>query len=299
MDRARAAMQPAYGGARLAQGAPVLYGASVLGLARPLAFAFGAALAFGMTFATTVAAEAQPTGVVPLRTGFTPDPVRFGGTTRGDARLAAAASEPSCAVGYFGATPSHLLELETRVGFMRLYATGEADLAIAVRDAEGRWHCNDDTYGRHPSVEGSWLPGRVEVFIGTHELGTSAKYELRLTEARSMRPGAGPEGGEAGDETGLARDAGLVIDTETGRFDAIRLRRGFLPDPRFLAGHTEPDDDGTVDISVLGGDCHGFTPGAPAHVITLIDDFDYLQLYVVPLSADRWPDDEPPSVSQV
>jgi hypothetical protein len=180
-----------------------------------------------------------------------------------------------------------------------VYATGPDDLAIAVRDGEGRWHCNDDTYGHHPSVEGTWLPGRVEVFVGTHTAGASADYTLRLTETRSMRPGAGPEGGEAADETGLARDAGLDIVAETGRFDGIRLRRGFLPDPRFLAGHTEPEDDGTVDLTILGGDCHGFTPGGPGHVITLLDDFDYLQLYVLPLSGDRWASDESPGVSIV
>lgn len=242
-------------------------------------------------------AGAQVAGVVALRTGFTPDPAVFEGTAHGAQRLPAVASEPGCAAGFFGAAPSHVLMLETRVGFLRLYVTGTADHAIAVRDAEGRWHCNDDTYGHHPSVEGTWLPGRVEVYVGMHDPGASGAYELRLTETRSMRPGAGAEGGEAGDEAGLARSAGMRVDAETGRFDGIRLRRGFLPDPRFLAGHTEPDDDGTAELSVLGGDCHGFTPYGPAHIVTLLDDFGYLQLYLVPLTGDRWSDDAPPVVT--
>lgn len=238
-------------------------------------------------------------GSVPIRTGFTPDPALFEGSTHGDGELRAADEEPTCRIGFFPGSPTHVLSLETRVGFLRIYATSDADLAIAVRDAEGRWHCNDDTYGRHPSVEGTWLPGRVDVWVGTHDHGASADYTLRLTETRSMRPGAGPEGGEAADETGLARDAGLGIDAEEGRFDGIRLRRGFLPDPRFMAGHTEPEDDGTVDISVLGGDCHGFTPGAPAHVVTLLDDFDYFQIYLLPLEADHWAMGETPMVSML
>lgn len=265
----------------------------MLVLARPIQ----AVLAAALVLAPSGRVRAQALGSVSLRTGFTPDPALFEGTARGDAHLSAETSEPTCASGFFSREPSHVFVLETRIGFLRIYATSPADLAIAVRDAEGRWHCNDDTYGRHPSVEGSWLPGRVEVHVGTHEPGASAEYELRLTEARSMRPGAGPEGGEAADETGLARDAGMEIDAETGRFDGIRLRRGFLPDPRFLAGHTEPDDDGTVDLTVLGGDCHGFTPNGPAHVITLVDDFDYLQLYILPLMGDRWAIDEAASVS--
>lgn len=280
---------------RLARDAPLLYRDDVHVPTRTLVLTLlGVLCVPGST-----PAAAQLSGSVPVRTGFTPDPAVFPGTAAGGGRLLEAAGEAACGAGFFGREPSHVLDVETRVGFMRIYATSSADLVIAVRDGEGRWRCNDDTYGRHPSVEGTWLPGRVLVYVGTHDALASVEYELRLTETRSMRPGAGPEGGEAGDETGLARDAGLGIDDETGRFDGIRLRRGFLPDPRYLAGHTEPDDTGTVDVSVLGGDCHGFTPGAPAHLVTLQDDFDYLQLYVVPLMGDRWATDEAPGVSLV
>lgn len=234
-------------------------------------------------------------GVVPLRTGFIPDPAVLYGTAAGDGPSGATGTD--CELGFFGGAPSHVLLLETRVGFLRLYATGPGDLAIAVRDADGGWHCNDDRFGRHPAVEGTFSAGRVEVWIGTHASGERSEYQLRLTETRSMRPGVG-DGGEAGDETALARDAGMEVDGTAGRFDGIRLRRGFLPDPRFLAGDAAvPENEEGIDANVLGGDCHGLVAHTPSHTIELLDDFDFFQVYLVPLDDTRWPGEEPPPIS--
>lgn len=249
-------------------------------------------------FVASLALAQDVAGVVPLRTGFTPDPAILYGTASGERSLTVT-DPPECAQGFFGTSPSHVLQLETRVGFLRLYATGPSDLAIAVRDAEGFWHCNDDRFGRHPSVEGTWARGRVEVFVGTHAFGEHADYQLRLTETRSMRPGVG-DGGDAGDETGLARDAGMQVDATSGRFDGIRLRRGFLPDPRYLAGDAAlPEGEEGIDANVLGGECHGLVAHAPSHTIELLDELDFFQLYLVPLDDTRWPGEEPPPISIV
>lgn len=258
-----------------------------------------AALAFMLSAITVSGADAQIEGVVPLRTGFTPDPAVLVGTAVGRSPLDL--REPvECGAGFFSGAPSHVLQFETRVGFLRFYATGPGDLALAVRDAENHWHCNDDRFGRHPSVEGTWTQGRVEVWVGTHAPSPGEDYELRLTETRSMRPGVGPEGGDSGDESELARDAGFLVDAESGRFDGIRLRRGFLPDPRFLAGDsTLPADEEGTDANVMGGECHGLVSHAPSHVITLLDDFDFLQLYLLPMNDARWPGEEPPGLSMV
>jgi hypothetical protein len=233
-----------------------------------------------------------------VRTGFVPDPMVLHGAASGAAPLPL--SEPAgCREGFFASSPSHVLVLETRMGFLRLYATGPGDLALAVRDAEGLWRCSDDRFGRHPSVEGSWLRGRVEVYVGTHARGERSDYQLRLTEMRSMRPGVA-DGGDAGDERDLARDAGILVDAESGRFDGIRLRRGFLPDPRFLAGDAAlPADEEGIDASVLGGECHGLVTHAPSHTVELLDDLDFFQLYVVPIDEPRWPTGRSPPLSLV
>ena len=238
-------------------------------------------------------------GTVPLRTGFVPDPAVLSGVAEGEGPMPL--REPAeCMMGFFERAPSHVFDFQTRVGFLRFYATGPGDLVLAVRDAEGRWHCNDDRFGRHPSVEGTWTRGRVEVWVGTHGARDRTDYQLRLTETRSMRPGVGPDSSDAGDESDLAEDAGMVIDADTGRFDGIRLRRGFLPDPRFLAGDsTVTEDEGGTDASLLGGQCHGVVSHAPSHVITLLDDFDFVQLYLLPLDLDHWPSDENPALSLI
>jgi hypothetical protein len=233
-----------------------------------------------------------------VRTGFVPDPMVLHGTASGAAPLPIA--EPAeCGQGFFAASPSHVLVLETRMGFLRLYATGPGDLALAVRDAEGFWHCSDDRFGRHPSVERTWARGRVEVYVGTHGEAERSEYQLRLTEMRSMRPGVA-DGGDAGDERDLARDAGIRVDAESGRFDGIRLRRGFLPDPRYLAGDGAlPADEEGIDASVLGGECHGLVSHEPSHTVELLDEVDFFQLYVVPLDEPRWPSGRTPPLSLV
>lgn len=266
------------------------------GLVRPLALVV---LCLALSAAPGLDAQPPLPGVVPLRTGFIPDPAVLEGFAEGVAGLALS-DPPECAEGFFARTPTHVFAFETRVGFLRFYATSLGDLAIAVRDAEGHWHCNDDRFGRHPSVEGTWVPGRVEVWVGTHLPGERHPYQLRMTETRSMRPGVGPEGGDSGDETELARDAGFLVDAESGRFDGIRLRRGFLPDPRVLAGDsTLPEGQDGTDASVMGGECHGLVAHAPSHVITLLDDLDFFQLYLLPLNEDRWPSDEAPGLSMM
>src|SRR5690606_21549625 len=137
--------------------------------------------------------------------------------------------------GFVGGSPSHVLNLETRFGFLRLFATSDVNLVLAVRTADGSWLCSDDRFGPHPSVEGLFAAGRVEVYVGAATLGARGAYVLRVTETRSVRPGIGSDA--TWDEgAALARDIGLEIDAPEGGFENIRLRRGFLPDPRSLAG---------------------------------------------------------------
>lgn len=221
---------------------------------------------------TGAPARAQLEARVPLRTGFIPDPA----VLEGDASAVRPASElASQCSGFVGTSPSHVLGLETRFGYLRLFATSATDLVLAVRAADGSWLCSDDRFGPHPSVEGLFLPGRVEVYVGAATLGASGAYVLRITETRSVRPGIGSDA--SWDEgAALARDLGLEVEAPEGAFENIRLRRGFLPDPRALAGVA----GGTVDASPLGGTCRGRITPRPTHVITLRDGFDFLQLYL-------------------
>jgi hypothetical protein len=225
---------------------------------------------------------------VPLRTGFVPDPAELEGHTRG-ARAISDMAGPACA-GFVDEHASHVLSFETRFGFLRVFATSETDLVLAVRRADGSWLCNDDRFGTNPNVEGVFPAGRIEVWVGTHVLGASADYVLTLSEMRSVRPGVGASG--VHDDEDMAAELGLDAVAATGRFAPIHLHRGFLPDPRWIegaAGRTDEqraDDAGAggendlIEVSPLGDECRGLAEAAPSHVVTLQDDFDFLQLYL-------------------
>ncbi|MDQ3031236.1 MAG: hypothetical protein M3Y87_02380 [Myxococcota bacterium] len=217
-------------------------------------------------------AHAQFEAAVHIATGFIPDPAVLEGRASG-VRSAAELSD-QCS-GFIGTAANHVLALDTRFGYLRLFATSEVDLVLAVRTADGEWMCSDDRFGTHPSVEGLFQRGRVEVWVGTSATGASSDYALRITETRSIRPGVGTEI-IPGESSTLARDLGLEVEATEGLFTPIRLRRGFLPDPRFLEGVA----GGTIDAGALGGSCRGYITPRPTHVMTLRSPFDFLQLYL-------------------
>ncbi len=254
-----------------------------------------AALVLIPTLAT--AQPIAPEARIPLSTGFVPDPAQIDGHAHGSRAFADLAGG-DC-TGFVGDRPNHVMALDTRFGFLRIFATnvGDADLVLGVHvfDASGRatWMCSDDRFGNVPGIEGVFPPGRLEIWVGTHTLAQSADYTLQVTETRSVRPGIGT-GGTA-DDRSAATELGLEA-TAAGRYDAIHLRRGFLPDPRWLTGVAglaatveSPDagpESGPIEVTLLGNGCGGLVQASPAHVLTLIDDFDFLQLYLCEPSAD-------------
>ncbi len=220
----------------------------------------------------TPASPAPPvSGVPPIATGFTPDPLRLSGTTQGARPLSGIA--PGCR-GYVGAEPDHVVTLARRFGFLRFFVTAASDVTLALRAPDGRWHCAGRPLGGAPREEGRWAEGRYEVWIGSTQPDGHVAYELNVTEFRSVGPATSR--GETGVISG-GQEVGLSVDAERGRFRDRRLRRGFLPDPVTDGGTA----GGEVDVAALGGGCRGRVDPQPAHVLTLADDFDYLRIAVV------------------
>lgn len=247
-----------------------------------------ALLALALAPALALAQAVSPDARVPLSTGFVPDPTEIDGHAVGARALSEIAG--STCTGFVGDHASHVLSLNTRFGFLRVFATSDTDLVLGVRSidqaGEEHWSCSDDRFGTSPSVEGVFPRGTLEVWVGTHTLGASGDYQLRMTEMRSVRPGVGT-GGTA-DDRGAATDLGLDTSA-TGRFDPIRLHRGFLPDPRWLTGEARVDvattvdagvESGPIEVTLLGNGCGGLVQAAPAHIVTLLDDIDFLQIYL-------------------
>ncbi len=212
---------------------------------------------------------------VALRTGFVPDPL----VVRGEVapRVPLAPMGEGC-LGLSTSGPTQRIRMDTRFGFLRIFATGAVDLTLAVQTPNGVI-CSDDRFGRHPSIEGRFAPGEIAIWVGVKaDAGSPARaFELEITETRSIRPGV--RRGEEGERLSLAIEAGLDVRPEHGTATDIRLRRGFLPDPRYLEGNVVGSTD-SIDASGIGDVCRGFVPALPAHVVTLSDDLDFFQIYV-------------------
>lgn len=199
---------------------------------------------------------------VPIERGFTPDPVRISGAGGGDRSLRELGA--GCD-GYIASEPTRVLELQDDFSFLRLFAVSSATITLALRGTDGRWRCGGQRIGPAVMEEGSFGPGRLEVYVGGPEPGVRVGFDLSVTEFRSVGPsvGGGPEA-----------NVGLTLDAEEGRFRGRRLRRGFLPDPREDGGTAT----GVLDIRSVGPECRGFVQSDPSHLLTLRTDFDYFRV---------------------
>jgi hypothetical protein len=216
-----------------------------------------------------------PGSVFALRTGFVPDPVVFRGALAPISPLSRLGA--GCR-GVSSDAPTQRIRMDSRFGFLRVFATGAADLTLAVQTEQGVV-CSADRFGRHPAIEGRFNPGELAIWVGVEgPLGEGAReFELEITETRSIRPGV--RRGEEGERLALAIEAGLDTQPDTGSQGDLRLRRGFLPDPRWIAGQLVPEER-AVDVGGLGDSCRGYVPVRPSHVLRLQDDLDFFQIYV-------------------
>ena len=70
-----------------------------------------------------------------------------------------------------------------------MYVSSDADTTLVIRTPDGRFLCNDDTYGLNPSVEQpSWPLGRYMVWVGSYREGDHASYQLHVSELANNHP---------------------------------------------------------------------------------------------------------------
>lgn len=114
------------------------------------------------------------------------------------------------------------------------------DLVMAIRTADGRWLCDDDSGGsRMPLITATLAPGDHRVWVGTFTRGESAPFTFTLQGG----PGGGPDG--------LAPEATPLIGEVTLGAEAVRAT---------WPGTTT----GWVEASPVGGPrCRGWIPAAP------------------------------------
>lgn len=143
-----------------------------------------AALAAALAFAGGAHAQ-DPSlranfGEVSLSAGFTPDPYTVSLTAGGSidgARL------PGACVGHISAAPDFQLTYEAG-GFPLVFRTLSAqDTTLIINGPDGRWHCDDDSYGDGDAMVRFNRPqsGVYDVWVGVFGGGTAAAT-LQVTE---------------------------------------------------------------------------------------------------------------------
>ncbi len=123
---------------------------------------------------------------VRVRPGFTPDPARSRGRSGGEVN---ANQLGGACRGWVARRPDHFVQLQRNFAFLRIFVDSSADTTLVVRTPGGQILCNDDTYGLNPSVEQqSWPQGQYQVWVGSYSEGDHDRYQLNVTELRSVTP---------------------------------------------------------------------------------------------------------------
>lgn len=135
---------------------------------------FPASLAAAAALLAT-AASAQS---ISLSAGFLPDPVTFDTYSGGpnDARNIGG----SC-VGAVAVNADVTLYFDSAGGPLNIGIVSGSDTSLIIMAPDGRWYCDDDSYGLNPALEwGSAPSGRYEIWAGA--VGEPASATIVITE---------------------------------------------------------------------------------------------------------------------
>jgi hypothetical protein len=124
-----------------------------------------------------------------LRGGFVPDPFTTRITSGGNLDASNLGLAPGCR-GFVTRQPDYILDYENAADFLRFYATAGGDTTLVINDANGRWHCNDDSHGGlNPTVDISNPPsGQYDIWVGSYRANENIRSTLHVTELRSNHP---------------------------------------------------------------------------------------------------------------
>lgn len=138
-------------------------------------------------FAFVPAANAQIFDNVTLSAGFSPDPTELRGVSGGTVpakQVAEQAETPTGAcVGFVDAEPDHTVTLKSYFDYLRLQIDSPDDTTLVVRGPGGTW-CNDDFQDKNAGVEGQWLAGTYQVWVGSYVKDRAIPYTLRISATR-------------------------------------------------------------------------------------------------------------------
>lgn len=146
--------------------------------------ATAAILALACMAGSAAAQDASRTatyGEVRLNAGFTPDPytvnVQAGGSING-------ANLPGSCTGYIASAPD--FEVTYSAGsFPLVFRTmSSEDTTLIINGPDGRWYCDDDSYGDGDAEVRFSRPmsGTYDIWVGKYGSGGTASTRLLITE---------------------------------------------------------------------------------------------------------------------
>ena len=150
----------------------------------PEVLLLAAVLIGAIGFNLPLQAQSLPLSLSPQ---FTPDPAEASGLSGGSITASKVAGQAdtstgSC-LGYVDSQPNHTLNLKALFSYLKVQVQSAEDTTIVVQGPGGTW-CNDDFQNRNAGLDGEWLPGTYQIWVGTYRSDKITPYTLRITEVR-------------------------------------------------------------------------------------------------------------------
>jgi hypothetical protein len=155
--------------------------------------------------------------------------------------------------------PDVVLSVDQMMHTLSIYALSSVDLTLSILGPDGRWSCNDDSFGLNPGITfNGVMPGDYRIWVGSYSPGRTGTYELFATAGQ-------PRWVDVDLDAGAPPSAGyLTIGTETDR--GFRMPITMAPSQ--------------IPASSFDAFCPGFiTPDQPTVIVTIEDMMPELTFY--------------------
>lgn len=122
---------------------------------------------------------------ITLTPQFSPDPMLIRGLSGGPALAKDIAgredTQTGTCQGYVDQQPDHTLILTSFFDYLKLQVQSSEDTVLVIRGPGGSW-CSDDSKDINPSIEGQWLSGKYEIWVGSYKPNTYHPYIISITD---------------------------------------------------------------------------------------------------------------------
>ncbi|VXD24385.1 conserved exported hypothetical protein [Planktothrix serta PCC 8927] len=122
---------------------------------------------------------------ITLNPKFSPNPLLIRGLSGGPALAQDTAgredTQTGTCMGYVDQQPDHTLILTSFFDYLKLQVQSSEDTVLVIRGPGGSW-CSDDSKDMNPSIEGQWLSGKYEIWVGSYKPNTYHPYIIQITD---------------------------------------------------------------------------------------------------------------------